>query len=322
MSDFAIRAAAAVHAVRRMLPYEMQFRLTWARALRRPDYLVLPKARVVREVLGGVFQEHLGYPLNLDAPQTFSEKLQWRKVHDRRAILPVVVDKYRARDYVSDRVGTEYLIPLLHVSDQPAAIPWDELPVPFIIKPNNGSGSKFIVRNLAAIDRQGVVAALSRSMQEIYGLSMLEWAYSRVPPRIVIEQLLLDQQGLLPKDFKFHVFGGRVEFLHVDQDREVEMRTVTYDRNWQPLSLIQRGIKAGIPTRPPAQAAEMIALAERLAADLDYARVDLYNLDGRIYFGEITLYPDSGLRPFEPGDWDRRWGALWTLPPRMSLVAP
>jgi hypothetical protein len=296
------------------LPLSWRFRLTWAREHRKLSYLWTPYSTLVRDVLRGLFRQKIGYEPDFEAPRTFSEKVQWRKINDRRPLLPLVVDKYRVRDYVRERAGDEILIPLLHVSSDPAAIPFDSLELPYIVKPNNGSGTKFVVRSRAELDVEGAVRRLRDVMREAHAWSWFEWAYSAVPPRIVIERLLLDRDGRLPRDYKFHVFEGRVAYLHVDQNREFQLQTVTYDRNWQPVALKQVGIPVGDPAPPPVNGERMIKLAERLAADLEYARVDLYNVSGQVFFGEITIYPDSGFRPFDPELWDRRWGDLWKLP--------
>lgn len=300
--------------VRRHLPLSLRFRLSWARAHRRPSYVWAPYPALVHSVLSDVFQRKVGYKPNLDSPRTFNEKVQWRKIHDRRPLLVIAVDKYRVRDYVRARIGDEVLIPLLHVTADPGAIPFASLEPPYIVKPNNGSGTKFIVRSNDELDSKHVVQRLREVMHEAHAWGWFEWAYSAVQPKVIVERLLLDEEARLPRDYKFHVFGGRVAYLHVDQDRESRMRTVTYDRAWQPVSLRQVGIDAGDAAPPPDNAIRMIELAEKLAADIEYARVDLYDVGGQVYFGEITIYPDSGFRAFEPPSWDERWGELWKLP--------
>jgi len=320
--DRSTRFAPALGAIRRALPLDLRFRLGWARRRGRPDFLVMPSRALVREVLSPLFRESVGYVPDLDRPRTFNEKVQWRKLHDRRRVLALAVDKYRVRDYVAARIGGEYLVPLLHVGARPEQIPFGSLSPPYIIKPNNCSGMTTIVRSREELDAAGSVRWLRECLRETYGLELLEWAYGTVDPLALVEPLLLDDEGRLPMDYKFHVFDGRVAYVHVDQDRETGLRSTTHDRDWRPLALRQKGIAPGDALAPPPNAALMIELAERLAAELEYARIDLYNVGGRVYFGELTVYPDSGLRAFDPPEWDLRWGELWTLPSPETCAGP
>lgn len=296
------------------LPPALRLRIGMARRLRDPRYLLGSQLAIEKRVLERSFREHLGYAPDLLDPCTFNEKLQWRKLFDRKPLLPRLIDKVQVRSYVESRVGNTPLIPLLHVSDSPSTIPFGRLSTPYIVKPNHASGVKVIVESGGEREQAEVEEAIGDSLRVPYGIFAVEWGYWNVRPRVVIEKLLLDEHGHLPPDFKIHCFNGEAHYIQVDTDRFSHHRCVMYDRDWTRLDLIRVGLPEGEDVPRPGNLREMIEFAEVLAAELDYVRVDVYSLGERIYFGEMTLYPSSGFRPFSPERWDLEWGALWTLP--------
>jgi hypothetical protein len=276
-------------------------------ALRRltPDFIY-----VLRKCLHDFYIGHGGYP-NLLYPRTFSEKIQHRKLFDRRPILTQFADKVAVRDYVRERVGNEILTTLYHVTDDPNDIPLDLLPDRFVVKPTHGCGWVQIVRDKSALD----VAQLRRTcagwLAENFFYRAGEWAYKNIKPRLMFEELLDDGMGAVPNDIKFFCFGGRAQFITVDIARFGNHRRNIYDMEW---NLLRCGFQRPLSDEPqaqPARFADMVRYAEKLAAGHDFLRIDLYYAGDRITFGEITATPASGLEPFWPGGTDLWIGSLW-----------
>ncbi len=270
-----------------------------------------------------IFLEKHGYPLNLKDPRSFTEKIVWCKIYDRNPLFPVITDKLKVRDYIRERLGAdqadELLIPLLFHSSDPEAIPFDALPEQFVIKPNHASGKIIPVRNKTEINREEVLATCKRWLSNTYGFYDLEWAYQKIKREILIEKLLLDENGNLPIDYKFHVFHGKCKRIAVCVDRFSGGRRVTgYDENWN-LSGIATNDPPGGFIPKPENFSSMLALAEIIGGDFDYIRVDLYNIQGRIFFCELTLYPVSGHGAYSPKEFDFEMGSYWTLPRKSTL---
>jgi len=250
------------------------------------------------------------YP-NLIRPKTFNEKVLYRMVFDRRPLLTRLQDKYAARDYVRERVG-EYVLPQLYwVTKTPADIPFDDLPDKFVVKATHGRGWNYFVRDKATANRQDVIKTCTAWLSWNYYDRNREWAYKHIEPRIIVEEFISDGTGLTPMDYKFYVFGGRVQMIQVDTDRFVDQRRDHYRRSWERFDLTT-GYKpiGGVPR--PRHLDGLIACAETLGGGLDFLRVDLYDA-GKMYFGEMTVYPVAGVKIFAPETWNRHFGDLWDL---------
>ena len=248
---------------------------------------------------------------DLAHPRTFNEKIQWRKLHDRRPLYRVLSDKVAFRDYVAAQAGSEYLVPLLGVFDRPEEIPWDALPAPCVIKATHGCEWNIFVFDSVEADRTRLSHTLRRWLKTNHYYHAREWAYRKLPRRIVVERFLGTGRRT-PDDFKFFCFDGVPRAIWVLQDRFGKPIEGWYDPEWGPLAVM--GTPQAAHPRPPALA-EMLSVASKLSAGLDFLRVDLYCLDGRVYCGELTVYPGGGLWPYttEQEEW---LGAFWTLPRR------
>ena len=266
------------------------------------------------------FYKKLGYPLNLKNPQSFNEKIVWKKIYDRNPLLPKTSDKYEVRSYVKDIIGEEkakeILVPLLYVTDKPEAIPFDDLTLPYIIKPNHASGMNIIVTG-GEINKKEIIKTCQKWLKTPYGLKKLEWAYQPIKRKIIIEKLLQDENDKLPKDYKFHVFHGRCFFSITISDRTGNLSAIRFNRNWEHLSSVSAD---GFPSKDlkvekPKNYEMMLGIAEKLATPFDYVRVDLYNINGQIYFSELTHYQQSGMLKFEPVSFDFELGKKWILKP-------
>lgn len=256
-----------------------------------------------------------GYRLDLEDPKSFNEKIVWRKIFDRNPLFPQVMDKLGARNYVMESLGKEgedILIPLLFVTEDPAEIPFEFLPEEYIVKPNHGSGWYKIVGHENRIPREEIIKQGRKWIRKTYGRRRMEWAYRDIQPRIMVERLLRDRQGRLASDFKFHVFNGKVEWVFVMHDRFGSPSAARYLRDFTRMGNEPQNYKSTQDLPKPENYVAMVDIAEKLAKPFDYIRVDLYNVDGEIFFGEFTIYPASGLNPMERG-LDLHLGSKWQL---------
>ena len=240
---------------------------------------------------------------DLDSPQTFTELVQARKLTCRDARMPQLADKVGVKDIVAAQLGTDWVIPTLWHGD---TLPLDEAwPRPFVVKSRHGCNQNAFLRNThddwAQARRQAHAWGRGR-----YGYWLDEWLYTQVPRGILVEPFV-GPVDTLPIDYKFYVFGGQVEFVQVHLGRGARHRWIVFDRDW---TRVSSHTDDPDPQRPDCLR-EMIAGAETLGAAFDFVRVDLYDIDGRPRFGEMTFYPGSGLDPFDPPSLDQVMGDRW-----------
>ena len=250
--------------------------------------------------------------LNLKNPQTFNEKLQWLKLYDRNPMYITLVDKYRVREYIASKIGQEYLIPLLGVWDTAEKIDFQKLPSQFVLKCNHDSGSVVICKEKSKLDVEYVKRKLNRALKLNGFWHGREWPYKNVKPCIIAEKYMIDDQINELRDYKFFCFGGEVKCFKVDFDRSTEHRANYYDKNCE---LLKFGEKVCPPdfTRKiniPENINKMIQLAEILSKGFPFVRVDFYDANGKIYFGELTFYPAAGFGAFIPDEWDYKLGEM------------
>jgi len=263
-----------------------------------------------------MFYKKLGYPLNLKCPKSFNEKLIWKKIYDRNPLLPVTADKYQVRSYIKEILGEdkakELLIPLLYVTDKPETIPFEKLPSAFIIKPNHASGLKIIVED-GHFNKKEIIKTCKNWLKIPYGMEKLEWAYQSINKKIVVEKLLRDNDGNIPEDFRFNMFNGKCKSVHAifKDDHSIS----SFDEKWNYLSIKILNCRIGPKINKPRNFEKMLELAEKLSKPFDYIRVDLYSLKGKIFIGELTHYPASGINKFEPNSFDFKLGKHWKIEP-------
>ncbi len=274
-----------------------------------------------RSVVARKFAETFGYPLDWKNPRTLNEKLNWMKLHVRDPLQKIAADKYAVRAHVAAKVGEQYLIPLIRKCDRADEIRFAELPAAFVLKTNHGSGQNWIVRDKSREDERRIVCQFREWLATNHYAASREWPYKGMPPAIVVEELLLDENGRVPSDFKFHCFGGKVATIQVDLDRETAHRRNFYDLDWQLQPFVWTEWAGDKPAWPngravarPAALAEMVRVAETLAADFPYARIDLFYCGGKVYFGEITFYHGGAFERFDPPEFDRFFGDKLALP--------
>ena len=257
-----------------------------------------------------------GKNLNLAHPQTFTEKLFCRMISLNRKQNPKITqfaDKYAARAYVGFKVGEQHLVKLLWHGEDPSAIPFDTLPAEYVIKPNHGSGQNIVVKG--KVDRSDVISRLSVWLRSNYYWSGREYQYYHIKPIVMIEEYLRNQDGSGPLDYRFWCFKGIPEVIQVDN--HAHDINPFFDTQWNQLDLYYRESVSRPPIVKPINFDQMISIASQLSTGFDFVRVDLYNIDGKIYFGEFTFTPTAGHLKLRPESWDWRLGEKW----EMSLKA-
>lgn len=260
-----------------------------------------------------------GRPINLKNPQRYTEKLQWFKLYYRNPLWTQMVDKYVVKELVSERVGAEYVALVLGVWNRAEDIEWDKLPNQFVLKTNHDSGNNgvFICRDKSKIDKARWTKRINQSLRRDTSLSGREWPYRDVKRCVFAEQYLEDATGEL-RDYKFFCFNGVVKYLFIATERQSggEVKFDYFDADFNHLDIVQRHPMSGKTIEKPTMFEQMKELAAKLSNGLPEVRVDLYEVDGRIYFGEYTFFHHGGIAPFHPDKWDFIWGKEINLPER------
>lgn len=269
-----------------------------------------------RKYLELMFPLRVGYKLNMDNPQTYNEKLQWLKLYDRRSEYTQMVDKVEAKKYVANIIGEEHIIPTLAVYDRIDDIDFDALPNQFVLKCTHDSGGIVVCRDKSKLDKKAALAKLKRGLSRNYYFQNREWPYKNVKPRIIAERYMEDESGEL-KDYKIFCFNGEPKAMFIASDRfdkSQETKFDFFDMDFNHLPFTNGHPNATKPVVQPKGFEEMKALAKKLSTGIPHARIDFYDIKGKIYFGEITFFHWSGMKPFEPIEWDYTFGSWIQLP--------
>ena len=252
--------------------------------------------------------------LNLDNPITFNEKIQWLKLYDSTPIKTLLADKYLVRDWVKEKIGEEYLIPIIGVYEKFEDIIFSKLPNQFVIKCNHGSGFNIIVKDKYEL-KLGVIKSKIRNwMKKDYSSLNKELNYRNIQPKIIIEKYMDDNSGDL-RDYKINCFKGKPEFIWMDADRHSNHKRNLYDLNWKQLPYKINPHYSTFPSpAKPKCLKKLIKLASILSKAFSYVRVDFYIINEKIYFGEMTFYPASGIAKIIPPSFEKRLSSLIKLP--------
>jgi hypothetical protein len=260
----------------------------------------------------------MGKRLNLKTPQTYNEKLQWLKLYNRRPEYTLMVDKYAVKDYVASIIGSDYIIPTLGVWDNIEDIEWDKLPDQFVLKTTHGGGNTGVVicHDKSRFNRDEAVNKLRKSLKQNLYQTMKEWPYKNVPKRIIAEEYVEpDEEAKDLPDYKFFCFDGVVKSLFVGTERGTgDVKFDYFDANFNHLDLIQVHPMSGKNLKKPEKFEEMKEVASRLSKGVPHVRIDLYHVNGKIFFGEMTFYHHGGVVPFHPEKWDYEFGSWLKLP--------
>ena len=256
----------------------------------------------------------MGYRLNLKEPITFNEKLQWLKLYDRKLFYSKLVDKYDVRDYVTSKIGKEYLIPLIGKYERFEDIDFEKLPNQFVIKCTHDSGSVIICKDKNNFNIDKAKEKINESMKKNYYYLGREWPYKNVKPRIIIEKFMNDKEKEEINDYKFFVFNGKMKFYIICSDRSKSVKFTFFDRKNEFIKISQCDCEYDKNVSKPINFKKMIKLSEKLAGDIPQLRVDFYEINNKIYFGELTFFDSSGFGKFEPEVWDVMIGKMLNLP--------
>jgi hypothetical protein len=271
-------------------------------------------------------------------PRTFRDKVRYKMLRDHRPLVVTFADKAAVRDYVAAVVGDRYLPRVYAILDDPVTLTDVDLPAAYVVKPTHGSGAAVVVSDRAprearlpvepgswvyshvrpaAAVRSEIVRLAQGWTAQLYGQGPnREWVYGHVPRRVIVEELLTGNDGGIPDDYKFFVFHGTCAFVQVDKGRFGARTQDFFTADWQHLALRGSAPCADDPPVRPGVLAEMIEVAEKLGGETDFVRVDLYDVAGRVVFGELTSFPAGGDSPFDPESFDLEFGRLWTVPRR------
>ena len=255
------------------------------------------------------FYLRVGYWPNLKNPRTFNEKLQWLKFHNIHPEYGQLVDKAAVKEFVAERIGDEYVIPTLGIYNSINDIHWAQLPSQFVIKSTSDSGGIVICKDKDSLDKERAIKALKRAGDKDYSRYNKEYPYRYVTHRYIAEPYITDESGYELKDYKFFCFNGTPRFVQLDFDRHTNHRRNVYDTDWNLLDLqiqFPEGHDRIFPK--PSNYETMLEIAAKLSVGFPHVRVDLYNANGKVYFGELTFFHGSGMEIFTPQEWDYEFG--------------
>lgn len=255
--------------------------------------------------------------LNLNEPKTFTEKIQWLKLYNRKPEYVMMVDKFEAKKYVASLIGEKYIIPTLGIWDKFEDIDFSKLPDRFILKATHSSHASIVCKDKRTFDIYDARKKFHRFLKTNPYIYCREWAYKNVKPRIIAEQFMANKGEKDLTDYKFFCFNGEPRYCQVIRDRSENETIDFFDTEWrhQEFTGLNPVAKTGLnPVAKPTDYSRMLKIASRLSEGMPFVRIDLYEINGKIYFGEITFYPAAGFGTFTPKEWNRKLGDMIQLP--------
>lgn len=285
--------------------------------IKDPDYRFLVNAKKSHYFpvmddsmyLKRLYKAKMGKELDLTDPKSFNEKLQWLKLYNRNPSYTKMVDKFEMKHYASEIIGEEYLIPTYGVWEKFDDIDIKTLPEQFVLKCTHDSGGLVICNDIHKFDRQLAKIKIEKSLNRNFYLTGREWPYKNVKPRIIAEKYLSNNDGQLT-DYKVHCFNGIPKIILVCKNRFSNdgMTENFYTENWRPIEVHRPGVKKG-KIEKPLNLDEMLELSKKLSVGIPFLRCDYYDVNNKLYLGELTFFPSSGLKPFVPESYDYEFGA-------------
>lgn len=263
------------------------------------------------------YRLYVGKSLNLDRPQTYNEKLNWQKLYDHNPLYTTMVDKYAVKDYVAGIIGKQYIIPTIGHWERPEDIDLENLPEQFVLKTTHDSGGVVVVKDKSKLNKGNAIKKLNRCLESDNYAVTREWPYKNVHRRVIAEQYMEDEKTGELRDYKFFCFDGEVKALFISQDRGKvgeEVKFDYYDANFNHLDIHQYHDAGKSTPERPVCFDEMKILASKLSKGLPQVRVDFYEVNGKVYFGELTFFHHGGIVPFTPEKWDYIFGSWIELP--------
>lgn len=258
----------------------------------------------------------LGYKLNLENPRTFNEKLQWLKLHNRKSEYITMVDKYDVKKYVAEIIGEKYIIPTLGVWQHFDEINFDELPNQFVLKCTHDSGGLVICKDKKDLDLIKAEKKITKSLHNNYYFYGREWPYKNVKPRIIAEPYMEDNKVHELIDYKFMCFNGEVKCSFTCSERfsQEGLKVTFFDNDWKVMPFERHYPSSKNPPQKPLNFNKMLEFATKLSRGIPFVRVDFYEINGLLYFGELTFFPGNGFEEFTPLEWDYKMGSWLKLP--------
>ena len=264
-----------------------------------------------------MYYARMGRRIDLKNVKTFNEKLQWLKLYNRNPLYTMLVDKYEVKKYIAEKIGVNYVIPAYGVWDKFDEIDFDSLPDQFVLKCTHDSGGLVICKDKATFDYDSARIKIEKSLKNNYYYHGREWPYKNVKPRVLAEKYMEEADIGDIHDYKFYCFDGTVKVLYIVSERH-DLNTETkhdfFDEDYNHLPIFQGHPNAVIPPKKPIHFEEMKKLAAILSAGIPHVRVDFYEVDGKVYFGEMTFFTYSGFEPFISEEWDYKLGEWLILP--------
>lgn len=264
-----------------------------------------------------IYRLIFGRKLDLNHPKTFNEKLQWLKLNDRKPEYTTMVDKNEVKKYIAERIGEEYVIPTLGVWDNFNDIDFDSLPDQFVLKCTHDSGGLVICKDRRKLDIPKAREKINKALTRRFYYFGREWPYKNVKPRIIAEKYMEDESTAELQDYKIFCFNGKPLLTLVCSERFSShgLHEDFFDSDWNHLSFKRPDHPTSADNiKKPANFELMKILAHRLSENIPFVRTDFYEINGQVYFGELTFYPASGFSGFEPEDWDYKLGSWLDLP--------
>ena len=257
-----------------------------------------------------VYRIKTGKKLNLNNPKGFNEKLNWLKLNDIHEEYTELVDKVRVRKYIEDKIGGEFLFPLLGTWSSFDEINFEALPKQFVLKCNHDSGSVKVIRDKSKIDKTELKKFFNGRLKINPYCIGREYPYKKVKACILAEKLMVSEKGGGINDYKFFCFNGRPEIMFVATDRETDVKFDFFDMNFNHLDIVNIHENAKRKVEKPAAFDQMVAIAEKLSQGIPCVRIDLYDIDGKVYFGEFTFFHGGGFYLFKPDEWEMKLGDM------------
>ena len=262
------------------------------------------------------FRLIMGYKLNLRNPQTFNEKLQWLKLYDRKPIYTTMVDKYEAKEYVKNIIGEEHIIKTLGIYNSYEEIDFDLLPNKFVIKPTHTSGDVYLCDNKSKINHKELKRKIKKWLKRDYYMVHREWPYKNIKPRIIIEKYLCNEKNKELIDYKISMFNEKHAYTLVCSDRKTDLKFTFFDNKDNFIELTQENCPNDKNVKLPINYKKMLELAQKISKGTIESRIDFYDINGKIYFGEITFFDSAGFGEFNPEEYDLKFGQMLKLPKR------